>query len=263
MQSIWHPAPSALQGVLVGVWCVRTADDADLSARVLPDGTSCAVFRRDGTMLRTADDGGRPWAAAAFSGPRTGPFDFTLERGGGMFIAQLAPQGAMPALGIPVVSLVDRVEPLDAIVGPSCAEVDDAVGAGADDVACVRAIERWILGRARSAGEPCAVMDAAVDRVVARRGGVRIDVLAEEVNLSRRHLGRLMRERIGVAPKLFARLTRFHHAVQLVRSEPVKELARVALAAGYTDQAHMGRDFADLGGIRPSDLRGPSAAVIW
>ena len=64
------------------------------------------------------------------------------------------------------------------------------------------------------------VTDAVVREVTRRAGSVRIDDLAEHVNLSRRHLGRIMNERVGISPKLFARITRFDRAVQLGRTQP-------------------------------------------
>ena len=72
----------------------------DLSARVLPDGTSCLVFQRDGSVLRSCDDGGRRWGATCVSGQGTGPFDFTLDAGGRILIVQIRAAGAMPALGL-------------------------------------------------------------------------------------------------------------------------------------------------------------------
>ena len=103
-----------------------------------------------------------------------------------------------------------------------------------------------------------------VAREVARRAGsVRIDDLARHVNLSRRHLGRIMKERLGISPKRFARISRFDRAVQFGRAHPLEPWARVAFEAGYADQAHMTREFNEIGGIRPSDLRGATAATIW
>jgi len=263
MRSTWHPAPGSLAGVLAGIWSVHAAEDGDLSARVLPDGTSCLVFQRGGSELRSCDDGWRRWGATCVSGPRTGPFDFTLGASGRILIVQLRAAGAMPALGVPMSSLADRFEPLDAVVGSVSSRLRDRVQSDADDVVCVRAVERWLLDRIQSQPDRCTVTDAVTTEVVRRAGRVRVDDLADHVHLSRRHLGRIFRERLGIAPKLFARITRFDHAVQLSRALPAASWARLALDAGYADQAHLTREFAALGGIRPSDLRGAAAATIW
>ncbi|MBT8483992.1 MAG: AraC family transcriptional regulator [Phycisphaerales bacterium] len=263
MDSHWHPAPRPLAGILAGIWSVHASREATLSARVLPDGTSCVVFQRDGTVLRSFDDAGRPWQATCVSGPRTGPFDFTLGAGGRILIVQLVPEGAMRAIGVPMSSLANRVERLDAVVETPPTPIVDLVQGDVDDRACVRAIEQWIMDCVRTTGTRCDVTDAAVDEVVRRAGCVRVEDLAGHVHLSRRHLGRLMRERIGIAPKLFARITRFQRAVRLGRTSPTVPWARLALDTGYADQAHLAREFGELGGIRPRDLRGDAAATIW
>jgi len=97
---------------------VHSAREEDLSARVLPDGATSLVFQRDGSVLRSADGHWRPWAPACVSGPRTGPFDFTLSAAGQIFIVQLLPAGAMQALGVPLSSLVDRFEQTESGAGP-------------------------------------------------------------------------------------------------------------------------------------------------
>ncbi len=53
--SRWHPAPPALSRVLAGVWSVHAGRGAELRARVLPDGSTCLVFQREGTVLRSQD----------------------------------------------------------------------------------------------------------------------------------------------------------------------------------------------------------------
>ena len=47
---------------------------------------------------------------------------------------------------------------------------------------------------------------------------------------------------------------RFDRAVQALRS-PARALADVAYDSGYFDQAHMNRDFRELGGTTPRAFR--------
>lgn len=263
MLSNWYPASNPLAGVLAGIWSVHASRDADLSARVLPDGSTCLVFQRDGRVLHSSEDAGNPLASTCVSGPRTGPFDFTLNAAGRILIVQLRPAGAIQALGVPMSLLADRFEQLDAVVGSVSPLVDDIVLGDADDLSCVHAIERWLQERVRTQRARCEVTDAVVQEVTRRAGCIRIEDLAGHVNLSRRHLGRIMNERIGISPKRFARISRFDRAVQLGRTRPMVPWARVALDAGYADQAHMTREFTEIGGIRPTDLRGATAATIW
>jgi transcriptional regulator GlxA family with amidase domain len=107
------------------------------------------------------------------------------------------------------------------------------------------------------------VTQAAVTEVIQTAGGVRVDDLAQHINLSRRQLARVMKESVGISPKTFSRIARFNRALQLARTHPRRAWVEVAAEAGYADQAHMVREFTEIGGIRPSDLRGESASTIW
>ena len=112
MRSFWHPAPKSLEGVIDGIWSVSAPSGGDLAARVLPDTTTCLVFQRDGTVLRTNDGGGRLWRGAGVSGPRTCSFDFTLGAAGGIFIVPLLPVGAAVTLRVSMSTLADTAEQL-------------------------------------------------------------------------------------------------------------------------------------------------------
>jgi transcriptional regulator GlxA family with amidase domain len=87
--------------------------------------------------------------------------------------------------------------------------------------------------------------------MVIRGGKARPEVVARMVGLSRRQLARLFRERVGIAPKSLGRLGRFQRVLRALESQAGGPLARVALAAGYFDQAHMTRDFRLIAGVTP------------
>jgi AraC-like DNA-binding protein len=83
-----------------------------------------------------------------------------------------------------------------------------------------------------------------------RRGALRVRHLERELEIGERRLERLFRERVGVPPKLFARIVRFRAAFgQLAQGQPQ---AAVALDGGYADQAHMLREFREFAGTSPS-----------
>lgn len=99
---------------------------------------------------------------------------------------------------------------------------------------------------------------AAAWRTISGNGGqVRIDRLAEQLDLSRKHLNALFRQQIGATPKTFARLVRFSNAVKALRSDRFANqgsLADLALHCGYSDQSHFNRDFSAFSGETPRAL---------
>ena len=102
------------------------------------------------------------------------------------------------------------------------------------------------IGRLR----PDRRLSAAVDAMLSD-GRARPDAVARAAGVSRRHLGRLFRERIGFGPNALGRLARFQRALRELEQEGGLSLAAVAIRAGYFDQAHMSRDFRVFAGTTP------------
>jgi AraC-like DNA-binding protein len=75
--------------------------------------------------------------------------------------------------------------------------------------------------------------------------------VTREAGLSRRRLSQLFREQIGLTPKLYCRLRRFQHVVGQIASGAPVDWADVALAGGYSDQAHLSHEFRDFSGLSP------------
>jgi AraC-like DNA-binding protein len=55
-----------------------------------------------------------------------------------------------------------------------------------------------------------------------------------------------------MAPKVYARVLRFDHAVRRLRAGRAGGWVDLALCCGYADQAHLAREFRALSGLPPS-----------
>ncbi len=93
----------------------------------------------------------------------------------------------------------------------------------------------------------------AWDLLMRTGGTTRVEELAADVGWSRRHLGARFRAETGLGTKTAARLIRFEHALDLLRSPARPGLAEVAAVCGYADQPHLARDFRDLAGITATE----------
>jgi AraC-like DNA-binding protein len=87
--------------------------------------------------------------------------------------------------------------------------------------------------------------------------------VAAELGVSERHLRRVFRETVGVSPKAFARIARFHRALGAGRQDARAGWASIAAAAGYYDQAHLIAEFRAIAGVTPrvlvGEMRGAAA----
>ena len=77
--------------------------------------------------------------------------------------------------------------------------------------------------------------------------------MARTLTMSDRSFSRLWNEIVGIQPRRYIQLMRFHNALSMIESG--EELAAVAAECGYSDQAHMARRIKAISGLPPSSLR--------
>ena len=80
-----------------------------------------------------------------------------------------------------------------------------------------------------------------------------VEEMADMSGMSPRSLQRWFARNVGLPPRRYLRLLRFHKAFEQVPEQP--SLAMHAAAQGYADQAHMARDFRAMAGVPAKQAR--------
>jgi AraC-like DNA-binding protein len=117
----------------------------------------------------------------------------------------------------------------------------------------VRLVIGWLQGRLLDPTVERALNPGAhfvARRIAEARGNQSIRRLCDQASLTSERLTSLFRQQVGVTPKRYARIHRFHHALTLLAG-PGASLAQVAMRAGYYDQPHMNAEFRALAGLTP------------
>lgn len=90
--------------------------------------------------------------------------------------------------------------------------------------------------------------------------------VAGRAGWSGKHLATRIRDQVGIGPRSFRRLLRFHRPTDAVSADPRPDWAGLAHDAGYCDQPHLIREFCEFAGLSPSDyiarLAGGGGGVI-
>ena len=95
-------------------------------------------------------------------------------------------------------------------------------------------------------------ISVAAHQILATAGGGQIAAMAERAGLSERQFRRKFLERVGVNPKLFARITRFEAALNWMARSSSGSWTEVAHRFGYYDQMHMVHECAQFTGETPT-----------
>jgi methylphosphotriester-DNA--protein-cysteine methyltransferase len=110
------------------------------------------------------------------------------------------------------------------------------------------AVERLLLAHRRGRA-PDPLVAAALRRLDATHGAIRIGALARELATSQDPLEKRFRAAVGASPKQLASLLRVRHALASYR--PGLSLGQLAQDAGYFDQAHFNREVRAVIGEAP------------
>ncbi|MEV0894681.1 helix-turn-helix domain-containing protein [Promicromonospora sp. NPDC050262] len=83
--------------------------------------------------------------------------------------------------------------------------------------------------------------------------GTSVAALAGALGTTPRSLQRLFADWVGVSPKWVLQRHRVHLAAELLGRDPDLDLAGLAAAVGYYDQAHFTGDFVRAVGVPPGE----------
>jgi AraC-like DNA-binding protein len=219
------------------------------------------------TLVVTLD---RPLVLAGHPDPRQAPGRYDALLGGlhtrPALITQIGPQAGIQLSLTPLGARAVLGLPAGALASLDCALPDVLGGAGAELTGRCReapgwtgrftAIERVLLRILRDdAAAPPEVQEAW--RLTLVTGGrLRVEEIAHRIGWSSRHLLTRFRAETGLTPKEAARVARFDRArralaARVAAGRPA-DLAALAVATGFADQAHLTREWRALSGLPPT-----------
>lgn len=185
------------------------------------------------------------------AGVPRGRFSEILEGEGRVFGVRFRPGGFRPFVAVSVSSFTDRFVPVDEVFGPAGRALSAAVLAG-DDTAAADGLTEFLTRRIPDRpDEVVTVVTDLVARIASDPGISRVDDLAAGSGIGVRRVQRLFDEYVGVGPKWVIRRYRLHEAAARAEQGISVELRQLAADLGYTDQAHLSRDFTAIVGQPP------------
>ncbi|MBB5371124.1 MULTISPECIES: helix-turn-helix domain-containing protein [unclassified Janthinobacterium] len=170
--------------------------------------------------------------------------------------ARFKPGAAASFFDLPLCELNDGRTDLQSLWGRDMAmRLTDALWSDPlDDLQRIAILQDHLLQRLRSGPPPSAagITGQAITLIEQTQGRLRVASLAEQLKVSRQHLALQFRHKVGLSPKLFARICRFRAAnATLQRLHGAPDWAQLALEHGYFDQSHLIHDFQDFAHSAP------------
>jgi AraC-like DNA-binding protein len=162
---------------------------------------------------------------------------------------------AAPVLGVGMTDLADHHVRLPTLWGKRGQDLHERMMAAADPMDIFHILERDFSARIRHS----LLMHPAVSHALRSCSSTWPPPQVADVQLesgySPKHFIALFRAAVGLTPKHFYRIQRFNGVLRCLASGGKCDLAELAASAGYSDQAHLTRDFREFAGVTPTQYR--------
>ncbi len=188
------------------------------------------------------------------TGPQYSRVNVKVHRELNAIRVDFLPGGMYRMLGIPMLELFD--EGFDALdfFGPEMKSINEQLQHISNLDEGKNIVEKFLLKQLTKLKET-APFDSALRILFTHNGNMPIEKIASLSCLSIKQFERKCKERLGMNPKLYARILKFSKAYRLHESCPQLKWTQIAYEAGYYDQMHMIKDFKTFAGVNPSIIQ--------
>lgn len=160
------------------------------------------------------------------------------------------PGGLYRLMGVSMAEMIDGHYDAADVFGNEIREVNERLQETQGFNAIKEVVEHFLLQKVMTLRKVLP-FDKAMLELMRLNGNVSMEKMASLSCLSLRQFERVSKDRIGIPPKLFARLIRFSKAYRMRENFPLLSWSFIAHECGYFDQMHFIRDFKQFAGVAP------------
>ncbi|MGW7075369.1 helix-turn-helix domain-containing protein [Streptomyces sp. NPDC054866] len=241
-----------LEGVVVAGFRDRAATGLDM--RVIPQPLVTVVIELGDGALAVENTAGNRELRSLAAGLAPGEARIRAEHVDCVEV-RMSPVSAYSLLGVSPTDLDGGVFGLEELWGRHEPRLREQLTSAREWDDRFALMDAFLARRHASAPSMDPEVVASWERIVSRRGQVRVGDLAVSCGWSRKRLWSRFTAQVGLTPKRAAMLVRFDRAVRGLSAG--HGAAEVAVACGYADQSHLHRDVAAFAGCTPGALGPP------
>ena len=169
-----------------------------------------------------------------------------------MFRVHFQPGALFRVVNLPLYEFGEDYFDAEMILGRDARGVSERLANGRSYAEMVEVVEAYLVRSVARSTQDVLPVDRAAARLTADPRHISLDWLAGQACLSPRQFNRKFTERIGVGPKIYSRLVRYHRAYLFKAAHPAIAWPTVAIECGYTDYQHLVRDFRQFTDATPN-----------
>lgn len=170
------------------------------------------------------------------------------------FNIRFKPEALFILLNLPASELLNRPNNLEEVFGSHFNTFFLQLEAVKTVEEKIQLADQFFLKKLSGSKKNNSYLQLASEIIRLQRCEISVERLSDEVCISSRQLEREFKNKLGISPKTYMRITRINMVQELVTNNPTLNQSQLAYLAGYSDQAHFIKDFKKLTGVLPSGL---------
>lgn len=235
----------------------ETKTESDfLKERVIPNGCIELIFHLGDRVIRTTDKKSGLNPRFNFVGQKTHAYFIQPTGNTRIFGVRFYPHTATFAIPIPLAEMNNLVLPMDNLYGSKINGLAQQIYDLQTSDKIIPIIEPFFL---KALGNYQLDYNHqrslfAVKEILKNRGIIKIETLAQKLDISCRYLEKVFKQFTGIPPKLFSRITQFQAIFEIIHQQPALNLTQIAYLNNYADQAHFTRSCKQFTGVTPKEF---------
>jgi AraC-like DNA-binding protein len=165
-------------------------------------------------------------------------------------VIQFKPFGAYPFLHFPIYTLNEKIVAAEDIFGDEIIALREEILSKETPKEKFNAVDSWLNRRFQPGKTPPAELLSVVKKLntepVANYGQI-----VKNYSKTPKHLIDQFKKYIGLTPKYYQRILRFHEILQQIHRSEKIEWSQIAYQCEYADQSHFIKEFKHFSGFNP------------
>lgn len=243
---------TSLSHYIKSLWLIDSGADTSLSKqKIIPDGYPELIFHYGDRFNIKITGTWELQEQCLLAGQIRNHFHLENTGKSGMIGMKLMPYTLSKLFDLDMSLFKDKVVPLASVQSELLRSFTQLIPSLEDKDEFIESIQSLISERSMQVNGNETSCEIAVKKILESKGSMSIAQLCEFINISERQLERQFLKRVGVSPKLYARIIRFSYIFELMQKQD-QSWSDLVYQSGFYDQSHFIKNFKEFTGEDPS-----------